>query len=120
MYRLKTGALLKASVQLGAIAANISDANILAALQSFAENIGLAFQIQDDLLDIECSTQAIGKPSGNDQINQKTTYPSLLGVEKSRQEVEKLFQTAIHSLDFLGDKNKLLRDFAVLLMQRKK
>ncbi|HSW69011.1 MAG TPA: farnesyl diphosphate synthase [Gammaproteobacteria bacterium] len=120
MYGLKTGALLKASVQLGAIAANISDENILDSLQIFAENLGLAFQIQDDLLDVECETHLTGKPTGNDKTNQKTTYPSLLGVQKSRQHVEKLFSSAIHSLDFLGEKNKLLRDFALLLMQRKK
>ena len=120
MYHLKTGALLKASVQLGAISANVSDPNVLISLKNFAENIGLAFQIQDDLLDIEGISHVIGKPPRTDQINQKITYPSLLGIEKSRQEVQRLFNMAIHSLDFLGKKNHLLREFATLLLQRKK
>lgn len=118
MYRLKTGALLTASVQLGAISAGLADTTIFNALFIFAKNIGLAFQIQDDILDIEGT--AIGKPQGIDQINQKMTYPSFIGLEKSRKEVEILFNAAIHSLDFLGEKKKLLCDFAILLMQRNK
>src|SRR6185312_15825324 len=69
MYQLKTGSLLKASVLLGAIAANFTDATQLKSLNLFAENIGLAFQIQDDLLDIEGTTQTLGKPQGADLAN---------------------------------------------------
>lgn len=120
MYQLKTGALLHAAIQLGAISAAITDPKIFNALHIFAENIGLAFQIQDDIFDIEGVSQETGKPQGLDQINQKITWPSLIGIEKSRQEVEILFNNAIHSLDFLGEKKKLLCEFAALLMQRNK
>ncbi len=120
MYRLKTGALLNASVQLGAIFADIRDPKIFEALSIFAENIGLAFQIQDDLLDIESTSSITGKPQRMDETNHKITYPSLLGVEESRKKVATLFETAIHSLSFLGEKNKSLCEFAGLLMQRRK
>lgn len=120
MYRLKTGALLTASTQLGAVAAGVSDPTTLGSLRIFAENIGLAFQIQDDLLDIEGASLATGKPQGIDQANQKTTYPSLLGIEQSRKEIEKLFETALDALSFLGEKKKLPCEFAKLLMQRNK
>ncbi len=118
MYQLKTGALLSTAIQLGAISAGVSDPAIFDSLHLFAENIGLAFQIQDDLFDIEGTTHQTGKPKGLDQANQKITWPCLLGIEKSRQEIETLFDTALHSLDFLGEKKKLLCDFATLLMQR--
>ncbi len=120
MYQLKTGSLLKASVLMGAVASNLTDTNCLKSLSLFAENIGLAFQIQDDLLDVEGSTQLIGKPQGTDQANHKITYPALLGMEKSRQQTHELFETALSALDFLGDKKNLLAEFAKQLMQRKK
>jgi|SRR5579872_436282 len=118
MYRLKTGALLNAAVKLGAISAGVSDPEIINSLLVFAENIGLAFQIQDDLLDIEGASHIIGKPQGIDQANQKVTHLSLFGIEKSRKKIEMLFDTAIDSLNFLGEKSELLCEFATLLMQR--
>lgn len=117
MYQLKTGALLNAAVKLGIVSAGISDPNIFNSLLIFAENIGLAFQIQDDLLDIEGAT-TIGKPKRIDQANQKITHLSLLGIEKSRKKIEMLFDTAVRSLNFLGEKSNLLCEFATLLMQR--
>lgn len=120
MYRLKTGALLTAAVQLGAISAGISDSGVFDALRVFAENIGLAFQIQDDLLDIEGTVETLGKPSGHDQLNSKITYPSLLGVEKSREKIQVLFETGIQSLNTCTPRKNLLSEFATLLMQRNK
>lgn len=120
MYQLKTGALLSASVTLGALAANIQDQQTLSGLQYFAKNIGLAFQIQDDLLDIEGNTQLIGKPQGIDHENQKITYPALIGIEASRQKVHELFAAALSSIEFLDIKGQLLRDFAHQLLQREK
>jgi farnesyl diphosphate synthase len=114
MYRLKTGALLMASVKLGAIAANADSA----ALETFAANIGLAFQIQDDLLDIEGTSQITGKPQGIDNINQKITYPSLLGVQESRAYVNILFEEALASLAYLGETAALLQEFSVRLLNR--
>ena len=119
MYHLKTGALLSAAVSLGAISANISNPALLDSLEIFAKNIGLAFQIQDDLLDAE-NAHATGKPQGLDQTNQKMTYISLLGIEKSREHISTLFNAAMDSLNFLGEKKKRLCEFANELMQRNK
>ncbi|EKD54350.1 MAG: hypothetical protein ACD_60C00091G0015 [uncultured bacterium] len=120
MYQLKTSTLLAASIKLGAIAANNNDPDTHHSLQRFADCIGLAFQIQDDLLDIEGATQHIGKPQGLDQANQKITYPSLVGIEESRQQVETLFTTALQSIAFLKERGKLLEEFAYSLLHRKK
>lgn len=117
MYRLKTGALLTACVKLSAAATHHPHA---ACLIPFTEAIGLAFQIQDDLLDIASSTESLGKPQGIDAINQKLTYPCVLGIEKSQQRVEELFEAALNSIEILGEKAQLLREFAHTLLQRKK
>ena len=120
MYQLKTSTLLAASIKLAAIAANNKDPETHNALQRFAECIGLAFQIQDDLLDIEGSTQHIGKPQGLDQANQKITYPSFIGIEESRQQIKTLFTTALQSIACLKERGKLLEEFAYSLLHRKK
>lgn len=114
MYQLKTGALLNASITLGAIAAHC-DPKIL---QPFAEHFGLAFQIQDDLLDIESTTTQLGKSSGIDQRNAKVTYPSLIGIEASRQKVQSLFEQALDTLDFARERSDLLRTFTQQLIAR--
>jgi len=120
MYQLKTGALLNASVKLGIISANSESEQALTALQCFAESIGLAFQIQDDLLDIEGPKEITGKPQGIDNANAKITYPLLIGVEQSRQKVKDLFSEALDALEFLGKNGQLLREFADYLLHRKK
>jgi farnesyl diphosphate synthase len=120
MYQLKTGALLTASVLLGAIAANNENPQLLTALETFAKNIGLAFQIQDDLLDIEGTVQLTGKPQGIDLVNEKITYPSLIGIDKSRQAIQTLFKEALGAIECLGPKGQLLHDFANYLLQRQK
>lgn len=114
MYHLKTGALLAASVKLGSTAAQCPENP----LNQFAYSIGLAFQIQDDLLDITGADT--GKPQGIDLTNNKRTYPALIGVEKSQQKVTELFTDALDSLRFLGEDGKLLQEFAHTLMQRQK
>lgn len=120
MYQLKTGALLNASIKLGIISANIESEHAVASLQAFAECIGFAFQIQDDLLDIEAPTELTGKPQGIDNTNAKTTFPSLIGVEQSRQKVKELFENALSMLEFLGKNGQLLREFAEFLLYRNK
>ncbi len=120
MYKLKTGALLAASVKLGAVSAHIQEEKTLAALSHFAECLGLAFQIQDDLLDIEGSSQITGKPKGLDSANQKMTYPLFIGVEQSRKKVHELFATALSSIEFLDTQGQLLRQFAEHLLQRQR
>ena len=120
MYQLKTGALLTACVKLAAIAAHIKDPQINASLETFANNIGLAFQIQDDLLDIDSPTETIGKPAGLDLINQKITYPVLIGIEETRAKVRSLFAAATSAIAPLGEKAGLLHTFAEHVLQRKK
>ncbi|MEO8402337.1 MAG: farnesyl diphosphate synthase [Gammaproteobacteria bacterium] len=119
MYQLKTGALLNASVQAGAISANMQDQATLLSLKIFAENLGLAFQIQDDLLDIEGTPQTTGKPQGIDAANQKITFPALIGVEESRRKVQDLTSTALNAITCLGQSGQLLNEFATLLLTRK-
>ncbi|SRR5579883_253270 len=119
MYQLKTGALLIASVKLGAVAANVRDKKTLTALETFAKNIGLAFQMQDDLLDIEDSA-ITGKPKGLDTANKKITFPSLLGIEKTRAMIEELYSESLTALKTIGEKTLFLKELAEALLQRKK
>lgn len=120
MYELKTGALLIASVELGLIASQVSDTHIKNALLTYIKNISLAFQIQDDLLDVLGNPETTGKPQGLDYANQKITYPLLLGVEKTQQIIQTLNQTALEAIKQIGEKSRVLFDLASYLMQRNK
>lgn len=118
---LKTGALIKASVLLGCFAANVTDEAKLAAAQKYAECIGFAFQIVDDILDVTSDTETLGKPVGSDIKNEKVTYVSLLGIEASKQTVEQLTNEALEALKaFDGEKSEFLKNFAISLADRKK
>ncbi|HSC75107.1 MAG TPA: farnesyl diphosphate synthase, partial [Pseudomonadales bacterium] len=97
LHQHKTGALIRASVQLGAIASNAT-AEQKTALDQYAAAIGLAFQVQDDILDIESSTEELGKQQGADLALNKSTYPSLLGLENARQRAQALYDEAIDAL----------------------
>lgn len=101
MHTLKTGALLRCAVRLGALAAG-ADADTRATLDRYADALGLAFQIRDDLLDIEGDTATLGKTAGKDLAQQKTTFPALLGVEASRDRLSALFTLMQDSLARLG------------------
>lgn len=116
MYRLKTGALLTASVKLAAIAANADYTSV----EKFADCLGLAFQMQDDLLDIEGNTETIGKPQGTDAANHKATYITLTDITRARQKIQELFSAALDAIEFQGDKGALFHEFAHALLQRKK
>ncbi|MBS0351082.1 MAG: polyprenyl synthetase family protein, partial [Proteobacteria bacterium] len=94
LHRLKTGALIKASVGLGAIAAGCLDQVLLQELDQFAACIGLAFQVQDDLLDVESTTEILGKKAGADQALNKSTYPSLMGLDAAKQHLQLLYEQA--------------------------
>jgi farnesyl diphosphate synthase len=118
IYRLKTGALFTACIELGRLASSDDDEINEAALQEFGDHIGLAFQIQDDILDIETNTQTLGKPQGIDAINNKMTYPHLLGMQAAKEKVESLYQQALESIDYLGDRAYLLRELAKKMLQR--
>lgn len=115
----KTGALLKCAIQLGALAAGEKGQSILPLLDKYAEAIGLAFQVQDDILDIVSDTETLGKPQGSDQNLNKATYPSLLGLEGAQQKAQTLLQEALHALDAIPYNTQLLEEFARYVVERK-
>jgi len=118
MHRQKTGALIQASVLLGAISAGGLDAPLRAALAEFGAEIGLAFQIQDDILDVEGTTSTLGKRAGADADRIKPTYPSVMGLEKSREQAFARRDRAIAALDPWGERFAALREFANFLVAR--
>jgi geranylgeranyl pyrophosphate synthase len=117
LHSLKTGALIHASIKLGALAANCT-AKELNDLEQFAHHLGLAFQIQDDILDIESSTEVLGKRQGADIALQKITYPALVGMTAAKQKVQQLHQDALKNLEKFDSKANSLRDLANYLTQR--
>ncbi len=119
MHTLKTGALLRASVMLGATAGKALAANEEAALSAYAAAIGLAFQVVDDILDATEDTATLGKTAGKDAANNKPTYVSLLGLEASLALAEKLRQDAHQALQPFGGTAGRLRDIADLIVRRK-
>lgn len=120
MHGLKTGALIGASVMAPCVLAeNLTDAEC-AAMKQFSEEIGLAFQIRDDLLDVEGDTVTIGKPAGSDEARNKATWPSLFGVEESRQRCSELLRSAIRSLDTFGGRADPLRFLASFIVERQR
>ncbi|GGB98744.1 (2E,6E)-farnesyl diphosphate synthase [Marinobacterium zhoushanense] len=102
MHAHKTGRLITASVMLGATAAGCQDSELLDALQRYGDAIGLAFQVQDDLLDIEGTTLTLGKPQGSDEAQNKPTYPALLGVDGARTKLNQLYEAALEALKPFG------------------
>jgi geranylgeranyl diphosphate synthase type II len=114
----KTGALLETSVSCGAILAGASEDD-LRRLSRYAQNIGLAFQIIDDILDITSTQEELGKSIGKDVAAQKATYPSLWGIETSRAKAQELIDTAIAQLDIYGDKAQPLKAIAQFIVNRK-
>ena len=118
MHLRKTGALIGASVRLGALAAGADDIDALQRLQNYARCIGLAFQIRDDILDVEGETAVIGKTSGADVLACKPTYCSLLGVEGARALARRLHEEAIAHLDPFGAGADVLRELAGYIVTR--
>ncbi|RYE99007.1 MAG: polyprenyl synthetase family protein [Oxalobacteraceae bacterium] len=119
MHRLKTGALLRASVMLGALCGKTPDANETAALDAYAAAVGLAFQVVDDVLDATADTTTLGKTAGKDAVDQKPTYVSILGLDESRALAQKLREDALRALLPFGDNAQRLRELADLIVQRK-
>lgn len=114
----KTGALIRASVCIGAIAGNASNGE-LNALTKYGECIGLAFQIADDVLDIEGSKDEIGKDVGSDIAKEKVTYPSVIGISESKKLAKGLIDKSIEAISTLGDKAEPLREIARYIVERK-
>jgi len=117
IHRAKTGALLRASVRMGAIYAG-ANAGQLAALTSFGEHAGLAFQIVDDLLDVEQSSEALGKTAGKDARQKKITFPAVYGLDLSHKMAEKERLAAHAALASLGERGERLKQLADLIVHR--
>ncbi|HTD45364.1 MAG TPA: farnesyl diphosphate synthase [Bryobacteraceae bacterium] len=117
IHRAKTGALLRASVRMGAIYAG-ADAGQLAALTGFGEHVGLAFQIVDDVLDVEQSSEALGKTAGKDAAQKKITFPAVYGIERSREMAEQERLEAHQALHSFDDRAERLRELADLIVRR--
>ncbi|OEY66711.1 polyprenyl synthetase family protein [Marinobacter sp. X15-166B] len=118
MHRYKTGALIEASVRLGALTADPADPAALERLSAYARALGLAFQVQDDLLDIEGDTKVIGKPQGSDIAKHKPTYPALLGVAGAKDYLTVLLDQALSSLQDFGPEAEALRTMANFVVAR--
>ncbi len=119
MHQLKTGALLRASVLLGALAGKTLQAAEVSALDAYAKAIGLAFQVVDDVLDATADSATLGKTAGKDAADNKPTYVSILGLDESRELAEKLRNDAHSALIPFADKARRLREIADLIVQRK-
>lgn len=119
IHENKTAALIQAALMIGAVLAG-ADADNIEKLEHAAYNIGVAFQIQDDILDITGTTEVLGKPVGSDERNQKLTYVALHGLEKSREEVQRLSMEALEILDSFENQNEFLRELVESLVTREK
>lgn len=117
IHSLKTGKLIKASVESGALSVN-SDPSVIESLSRYAENIGLAFQIADDILNVEGDPEILGKATGSDAANDKMTFPAIIGLEQSKQYARKLLDEAIHILGPFDDRAEPLRQIAIYIINR--
>jgi geranylgeranyl diphosphate synthase type II len=114
----KTAAILSASVRMGAILAGVEKSR-LEALNTYGDNIGLAFQVVDDILDIEGDTEVIGKPKGSDEKKKKMTYPRLYGIEESKRKAKQLIDSAVGAVSIFDEKAEPLWAIAGYLYERK-
>ena len=120
IHRNKTGALLTVALKMGFICSpHFENKELEQQLERYSQAIGLAFQVQDDILDIEGDSAEIGKPVGSDLGLDKSTYPKLLGLEGAKQKAQELYQTALHELDNLPFDTTALRALAEFIVNRK-
>ena len=118
MHSRKTGALIRASVELGALCSGRVDEDQFHNVSRYADCIGLAFQIHDDVLDIVGDTETLGKPQGSDMEKNKATYPNLLGLEGAKQAAQELLEDALNCLSDFGDEAGMLRQIARYIVER--
>lgn len=114
---MKTGMLISVACEMGAILGHASE-NARHTLHAYAHDLGLAFQIADDLLDVEGSTEHVGKQTGKDDAAGKATFVSLLGVERAREQARMLSDQAIQHLEIFGEKSDLLKQLARFVVER--
>ncbi len=119
IYRLKTSALIEAAMMIGAVLAGASDEEA-AAIECVANDVGLAFQIQDDILDVTSTLEVLGKPIHSDDKNNKTTYVTLEGLDKAKKDVEEISERALSTLASLEHKNAFLEELIRMLITREK
>lgn len=119
IYENKTGALIEASMMIGAVLAG-ADTDTVKTIEHLAGIVGKAFQIQDDILDIEGTQEELGKPLHSDEENGKVTYVTIHGLLQSKMDVENLSQEAVHILDGFEQENMFLRELLLSLVHRKK
>jgi farnesyl diphosphate synthase len=119
MHRRKTGALIEASVRLGVLAAGQAGTPAGEALARYARAVGLAFQVVDDILDVEGETPTLGKSTGKDRARGKPTYPAVLGLDGARRKARELHETALESLRILRDNDRLLAALANFIVERR-
>ncbi|OAI10115.1 geranyl transferase [Methylomonas koyamae] len=118
MHIHKTGALIRASVNLAALSKPDLDADAAKKLDHYAKCIGLSFQVKDDILDIEADTATLGKTQGKDVDNDKPTYPALLGLAGAKEKAQQLHEQAVASLAGFGPEADLLRDLSLYIIER--
>lgn len=119
IHRNKTSALIQSSMMIGAVLAGASKEDV-EKIEKIGEDIGLAFQIQDDILDVTSSLEVLGKPVHSDEKNEKTTYITLEGLEKSRKDVEEISHRAIDGLRSFERENQFLNELVEMLIHREK
>ena len=119
LHRLKTGALIEVSMQAGAILGGGNHKEI-AALSAYGRYIGLAFQVADDILNVEGKPEILGKPVGSDQAHQKATCPSLMGLEQAKTRAANLIHSAVEELTIFGNKDEPLGALARYVLERKR
>ena len=119
IYKLKTGALIEGAMMIGAIMAGATDSQV-EQMEEIAQKVGLAFQIQDDILDVIGDEVQIGKPVNSDEKNHKTTYVTLFGIEKAKEEVERLSKEALELLGSFPNQNLFLEELVQFLICREK
>ncbi len=118
MHIHKTGALIRTSIQLSALSAKQLDADRFSALDSYAKCIGLSFQIQDDILDVVGDTDTLGKPQGSDIERNKPTFPSVIGLDASREKALELHHNALDALAIFGEEADILRYISTWFVER--
>ncbi len=118
MHAYKTGALIRAAVRLGSLACDTLQPEQAKSLDEYAGAIGLAFQIRDDILDVEADTETLGKPQGSDEARNKPTYTSLLGLDGAKQKAQALHQQALESLHGFGEAADPLRWISAYIVDR--
>ena len=119
IYELKTSALIESSMMIGAILAGANDEQVMA-VEKIAKNVGIAFQIQDDILDVTSTAEVLGKPIMSDEKNEKTTYVTLVGLDKAKEYVESISMEAIETLHQFQTDDLFLEQLLTALIHRKK